>query len=343
MGRLLNILSIVFLAMLSWKGTSMAQNADYRYNAVISTKGSPWSFRANDIFLHDNINIDHADRSPNIGIAMRPGRNTLSLLFSPLVGQDPETGKHLYKLHDGVEIDITVSRHNWRERSDEDVNILRIRYDEETKSWISFDKTFDGFDRVLETEHIYADGHYTVHELKGQKIVFFTGEYIGGYRLDIDFETRDYFPPFHWEADATTLEDTAQTRRELYKAYQRVYNTILKGDGEAIFREVEPIWANTAYLLTEYASARELIEDDELGLARFQHTRPNGFILQPLNLSENLVEDQVVFMGNNRLAYVLPDPISWHKQESDRTSSFPVVFYKTNSGEWRIAEIATKV
>ena len=74
------------LILLLWQGTVMADNSENRYNAYIHTQGSAWSLRVNDIFVRDNDKVAYADYSPNIGMNLRSGENTLSLLFSPVTG-----------------------------------------------------------------------------------------------------------------------------------------------------------------------------------------------------------------------------------------------------------------
>ncbi|WP_249975968.1 hypothetical protein, partial [Vreelandella olivaria] len=176
-------------------------------------------------------------------------------------------------------------------------------------------------------------------------IIFGGGWTIDGYRLDISFTVTDPIPPFHWERDAVALEDTPRLRRELREAYRHIHGLISRNDTEAIFREMEPVWARTAYMLTEETSARDFIDSTEHGLAVYERIGPGGEVLQPLFWGDDPQDDQVEFLAEGRLVRIQPTPILWEHPPSgsERYASFPVVFYRTHDGEWRIARVLVGV
>ncbi|WP_249979223.1 hypothetical protein, partial [Vreelandella olivaria] len=163
--------------------------------------------------------------------------------------------------------------------------------------------------------------------------------------LDISFTVTDPIPPFHWERDAVELEDTPRLRRELREAYRHIHGLISRNDTEAIFREVEPVWARTAYMLTEHDSARAFIEDTRSGLAGYKRIGPEGEVLQPLSWNDDSQDDQVEFLAEGRLVRIQPTPILWEHPPSgsERYASFPVVFYQSRDGQWRVADVATGI
>ncbi|MGR2740605.1 hypothetical protein ACUY1T_19335 [Billgrantia sp. Q4P2] len=321
----------------------MANNSEYLYYSHIHTQGVAWSLRVNDIFVRDNIDVSYADYSPSIGLNLRTGRNTLSLLFSPITGQDPDTGEYLYALNDGMSIDIALERYQWATQKQERIHPIRIRYSEAEGKFEHLELTAGGEVRVLEQPHLRSNGRMQLSEF--DNIIFGGGQTIDGYRLDITFTIDDPIPPFHWEREATALEDTPELRRELRDAYRHIHGLISRNDKEAIFREVEPVWERTAHMLTEEQSARDFIENSSQGLERFQQTRPDGAVLQPLYWGDDPKKDQVEFLDNGRLVRIRPNPILWEHPPagSERFASFPVVFYKTRNGEWQVADVATGI
>lgn len=341
MGTIRRTMRMILLATLLWQGTVMADNSDYLYYAHVHTQGSAWSLRVNDIFVRDNLQVPYADFSPNIGTKLRSGENTLSLLFSPVTGQDPGTGEYTYALNDGVEIDIAIERYQWATQQQERIHLVRMRFNEEDGKFEHLEKTAGGEERVTRQPHLRTDARPRLSAF--ENIIFTGGWSIDGYRLDISFTLTDPIPPFHWEHDAVVLEDTPRLRRELREAYRHLHGLIARNDTEAVFREVEPVWARTAYMLTEHSSAREFADNTRNGLATFERVKPDGAVLQPLNWGESPQQDQVELMAEGRLVRLQPHPIIWERPPagSERYSSFPVVFYKTRDGQWRVAGVLT--
>lgn len=333
---------LVFLAIF-WQGHVMADNFENRYNVYIHTEGSAWSLRVNDIFVRDNDKVVYADYSPNIGLNLRQGENTLSLLFSPVTGQNPETGEYNYALHDGVTIDIAIGRNQWTTGERERIHLVRMRYNEEKSQFEHLEQTEGGEERILNQPHLRSDGRPQLSEF--ENIIFGGGWTLDGYRLDITFIVDDPIPPFHWKKEAVELEDTPELRRELRDAYRHIHGLISRNDTEAIFRAVEPVWMRTSYMLTEQTSARDFLENTENGLAAFERVGPNGEELVPLYWEEKPQEDQLEFLANNRLVRIRPTPILWEYPPSGSNdyTSFPIVFYKSRDGQWHIADVATGI
>ncbi|MBB3142585.1 hypothetical protein [Halomonas organivorans] len=333
--------------VLLWQGfqaPAMADNAENLYFAHVHTQGSAWSLRVNDIFVRDNSKVAYADYSPSIGMEVREGRNTLSLLFSPVTGKNDETGEYEYALHDGVEIDIAIERNHWKTQDQERLHLLRLRYNEDSGRFESLDETAGGEPRQLSQAHMRSSGDWQLGEYRN--IIFGGGWTLDGYRLDIHFRLDDAISPPDWRGRAVELEDTPQLRRELREAYRRIYGMIERGDGEAIFQELEPIWQRAAYMLTTESSARAFIEEGELGLARYRQNRPDGAVLLPEPYWEGSPEDdQVEFMANNRLVRIRPNPILWERppEGSENFIAFPVAFYRTQDGKWHVGDVVNNL
>ena len=320
----------------------MAQNLEHGYSANIDTRAVLWSLEMNDIFVRENTDVAYATSLGNITLAMQPGRNTLSLLFSPLTGKDQATGEYEFKLSNDVVIDIAIERTDFRSRERQEIGLLRIRYDEARQEFVS--EAAPGAERSLKQPLLSSDGRYQITDLAGPEIVIRSGQRFGGYRLDVYFDVDDEaLPPMVWAQDAVTLTDTPELRRELLQAYEHLYDRISKGDSEAIFRQAEPVWARSAFLLTSEPSARAYIESVEPGLAMFQPVRPDGAKLQPLSFVSDIQSASLQFMADNRLVRVRPDPLRWEDapEGSQSFTTFPVVFYKSADGSWHLADINT--
>ncbi|MFM9271826.1 hypothetical protein ACJ7V3_16445 [Halomonas elongata] len=340
------LLGLLFFTMI-WQDAAMAEKTDnfgIRYNAYVHTQGSAWSLRVNDIFVRDNSKVAYADYSPNIGMQLREGRNTLSLLFSPVTGQDEETGEYEYALHDGVEIDIAIGRNNWKGNTSERLHLLRLRYNEDKGRFESLEKTAGGEPRQLSQPHMRSSGNWRLSDYNN--IIFGGGWTLDGYRLDIAFRLDDPVPPPYWQGRAVELEDTPRLRRELREAYRRIYGLIERGDGEAIFQELEPVWKRAAYMLTTEPSARAFIEEGDLGLDRYRQNRPDGAVLLPEPYWQGGPEDdEVEFMANNRLVRIRPNPILWERppEGSEDYIAFPVAFYRTQDGKWHVGDVVNNL
>ncbi|MFG6175881.1 hypothetical protein ACGTN6_01435 [Halomonas sp. THAF12] len=348
MGNLLKgLVGLLFITMI-WQERAMAEertNFKMLYHAYVHTRGAAWSLRVNDIFVRDNIDVPYADYSPNIGLQLREGRNTLSLLFSPVTGQNDETGEYEYALHDGVEIDIAIGRNKWTENKNERLHLLRLRYSEEKGRFESLDETAGGEPRQLSQPHMRSSGDWRLGEYRN--IIFGGGWTLDGYRLDIHFRLDDAIPAPDWQGRAVELEDTPQLRRELREAYRRIYGMIERGDGEAIFQELKPVWERTAYMLTTEPSARAWRENSERGLNdEFSATPSDGSHLLPAPYWEGGPEnDQLEFMANNRLVRIRPNPIVWEEPPEGSGSfiAFPVAFYRTEDGKWHVGEVVNNL
>jgi len=168
-----------------------------------------------------------------------------------------------------------------------------------------------------------------------------SGQTFDAYRLDVEFFVEDdQLRPRHWESKAVVLEDTPEMRRELWGAYEELHALFQSGDTEAFFRRMEPIWARGARVYTmDVKSAREFIEETREGLDGFKPVTPSGEVLQRLLLMSDLENAAVQLYANNRLAWIRPNPIRWKTPDVEEYSNVPVVFYKTATGEWKIADI----
>lgn len=90
----------------------MAQdrNIDHGYYAKIQTEGIAWSLRVNDLFVRENGDPGYVTSNGNIGLALLPGENLISLLFSPVTGEKTASGDFIFEMYDGVSIEIGIER-----------------------------------------------------------------------------------------------------------------------------------------------------------------------------------------------------------------------------------------
>ncbi|MCX7561585.1 hypothetical protein OS190_18645 [Sulfitobacter sp. F26204] len=322
----------------------MAQNLDHGYSAKISTRGVVWSLRVNDLFVRENVDVPYATSIGDIGVEMQPGRNTLSLDFSPVTGRDPATGKYVYALRDGVKISIVLERRDYASQQSIEIHPVDLEYSDEKKSFVPVAPKPDAPERVLQNGALQSTGQYRITEISDRPMVLKSGQEIGGYRLELEFQVDDEaLPAFHWAGNAVALTDGPELRESLLNAYQNLHGLISKGDAETIFRMAEPVWARTAAILTSEPSARAFIEHSDFGLAdRYSAVRSDGAVLQPLGFWGDHQEAAIQFMADQRLVRFRPDPIFWETPPagSGNRTSFPVVFYQTGDGSWHLGLIA---
>lgn len=324
----------------------MAQNLGYShgYYAIIETSGMAWSLRVNDLFLRENGEVGFASSNGNITPALLPGLNRLTLQFAPLTGEQDADGNYISELRDGLLIDIAIQRIDYGTREEQVIDVIGLRYDLARGAFEPVEKTPSGADRVRSQPLLRAVGDGVMSDGEVDHFVFRNGQIFPSFRLDVDFEVDDpMLPPFVWAGKAVPLTDTPEVRRELFAAYERLHDQITRGEKYAILEEVRPVWERAAYVLTSHmTTAEEFINDDELGLDLFRKDHPDGSVFQPLRMRADPSDAALQFMDGARLVRFRPDPIVWALPPGDGpdiTSIFPVVFYKTPDGEWRIGDI----
>lgn len=258
----------------------MAQdrNIDHGYYAKIQTEGIAWSLRVNDLFVRENGDPGYVTSNGNIGLALLPGENLISLLFSPVTGEKTASGDFIFEMYDGVSIEIGIERLKFATRESFEITPIKLRYSPERNEFISEEKTTAGLDRALEQANMSSSGSFRISDLPPRSIVLRTGERIGGYRLDFKVDIDDSeLRPFHWRKNAIKFADTPETRQELMQAYQNLHELISRGDKAAILREARPIWERSAFMPTSNTTtAEKFVERDDLGLTLFQQTYPDG-------------------------------------------------------------------
>ena len=322
----------------------MAENIDHGYLVNIYTTGSIWTLRNNDIYVRENTDVRYATYNTDITTAMRNGANSMSLLFVPLTAYNEETKTMEYELSDNVVIEIEIVRTDFVTQAREVIHAVSLEYDSQIDGFRSLATIPSGQDRVMSSPNMRTVGDYRLSEMQPGQVTFKSGETAGGYRIDFDyFVTSEDIPPFVWEGEATPLVDTPELRQELLRAYQGLHTQIAAGNSEAIFDAAEPVWARAAYLLTTREDARSFANaPDGTGLAdRYVAKRPDGSILQPLHFWEGPQTAGLQFMADNHLVRFRPDPIAWENPAGGNLSyhEFPVVFYRTAAGEWKIGAI----
>ncbi|WP_413220006.1 hypothetical protein [Tritonibacter mobilis] len=341
MGKLLKLIFVTLSLLALAKEPAMADNMDHGYYAKIVSEGSAWSLRVNDLHLRDNVEVGFGNSTGNIGRAVQPGRNTVSILFAPITGKNPETGEYEQSLRDGVSFEVTIERLDFKTRESLEVNALHIVFDEEKNRFVNWPQTRFGQDRVMRFPLLWSEGKFEFSEQQTEKLILANGQTFDAYRLDLEFYVDDkQLWPHHWESQAVPLEDTPEMRQELWSAYQELHALFQSGDTEEFFRRMEQSWARAAHIYTmNLKSGREFIEDTRMGLATYQPVRPDGKTLQPLFLASDLQNAAVQLYANDRLAWIRPGPIYWEDPDTGEREWVSVVFFKTPTGEWKIAEI----
>lgn len=347
MGRLLKTVTLaIALLFLFLRGPVMADNIDHGYRVNIFTQGAIWGLHTNDLFVRENTDVAYASYVTDITTVMKNGDNRMSLLFSPMTGFNSATNEVEFELNDKVLIDIAIERIDFNTQGRETVNAILIEYDSVAGNFKSIATTSSGGERVFTTNNMRSDGQFTLTEMPLGDLIFSSGQTAGGYRLDFDFSVNSTeIPPFAWEGNAVPLEDTPALRQQLNAAYQNIHAKIAADDFEAVFTAAEPVWARTAFLLTTKDDARSFVEGREgRGLSgAFVASRDDGSALKPLHFWEGPETAALQFMADKRLVRFRPDPIAWEDPAGGNLSyhEFPVVFFRTAEGEWKIGAITT--
>ncbi|MCE8024170.1 hypothetical protein [Billgrantia aerodenitrificans] len=318
----------------------MAHPIEREYWVNIHTQGSAWTLRINDLKIWSYGRTGHQSISYPISTNIKNGHNTVSLIFAPLISQDPETGEFLQGPKPDFWVDVSIEAINTRTQEKERLNTLLLRYDMETGELVTYDEPVGSDRAVHETEHLRTNGEF--HVSSPDILVLGSGESINAERVDMSFRVFDPIPDFHWRDEATELEDTPLMRHELRQAYQELYRLFEAGDTEAILRKAGPVWDRAGLLMAGGKSAREYSESMPIGSQLISMRRePDGPRLEPLRLADDPLSDSLEFMGNGRLVSIRPSPLRWSypDQPNKEAHTMPFVFYRTAAGEWRIATI----
>lgn len=347
MRRLLKALTVSLVLLFAIPmGPAQAENIDHGYFVNIFTKGSIWGLRNNDLFVRENTDVNYATYVTDISSVTRNGDNTMSLLLTPMTGYVEATDTIEYALSKNVFVEIAIERVDFKTQGREVIHSIAIEYDEETGRFRSIPTTSSGFDRVFTTPNMQTDGKFRVTEMPLGDLIFSSGQTAAGYRIDFDFSVSSTeIPAFAWEQEATPLRDTPELRKELSGAYTALHNLISASDSEGIFEAAKPVWDRSAFLHTTRMDARSFVEGrDGNGLTgQYRVNRADGSVLQPLHFWEGPETAALQFMADSHLVRFRPDPIAWENPAGGNLSyhQFPVVFYRTQAGEWKIGAITT--
>ncbi|MFG6668801.1 hypothetical protein ACGK9R_17070 [Halomonas sp. HNIBRBA4712] len=340
----------VFLCILMLQELAMAQPIEREYWVNIHSQGAAWVLRINDLNVRShNSTVQHSISYP-ISTNLKEGQNRLSFIFAPLLEdqagyliKDNETGEYIQAPKEDFWVDVSIEAINTRTHEKERINTLQLRYDMDSKELVDAHQNPANVNGevVHQTEHLRTRGEFQLSS--PYRMVFGNGQSLEAERVDMSFRVLDPIPNFHWVEDATPLEDTPRLRHELRQAYQNVYRLFEEGDSDAILREGEAMWDRAGLLVAGGKNAREYISSLPVGSQLVGlSNEPGELELLPLMLSDDSAEDSLEFMGDGRLVRILPTPIRWsYSEDSDRSHKLPVVFYRTASGEWRLATVAS--
>ena len=328
----------------------MAQPIDRQYWVNIHTQGAAWTLRINDLYVESHSTTEQYSISYPISINLKEGANTISFIYAPLIEdeagnlvEDAETGEYKQGPKENFWVNVTIEAINTQTRAKEGIHTLQLRYDMETGELVNSPRNPANVlgETVHQSEHLRTRGEFQVNS--PEQLVVGSGESIEAERVDMSFRLLDTIPDFHWVNEATPLLDTPRLRHELRQAYERLHRLYEEGNTDAILREGEPVWDRAGLLMAGGKSAREYIASlpfasQTIGMRQ----EPDGPQLEPLRLAANPADDSLEFMGDGRLVRILPSPLRWSypNQANQKSDVLPVVFYRTASGEWRIATVS---
>ncbi|CAM0554609.1 hypothetical protein EHLJMEHL_00196 [Vreelandella titanicae] len=341
---------LVIACLVSLSPSAMAQPIDRQYWVNIHTQGAAWTLRINDINVRSHSTTEYYSISYPISVNLKEGANTVSFIYAPLLEdeagnllQDAETGELTQGPKENFFVNVTIEAINTQTQAKEGIHTLQLRYDMETGELIDFPKNPANVigETIHQSEHLRTRGEFQVNS--PEQLIVGSGESIEAERVDMSFRLLDTIPDFHWVNDATPLRDTPRLRHELRQAYERLHRLFEEGKTDAILREGEAMWDRAGLLMAGGKNAREYTESLPIAsqLAGLRE-EPGSPQLEPLRLADDPAGDSLEFMGNGRLVRILPTPIRWsYPNEPDRFHRLPVVFYRTASGEWRLATVAS--
>ncbi|WP_155826501.1 hypothetical protein [Vreelandella zhanjiangensis] len=343
------LVCLVIACLVSLSTSAMAQPIDRQYWVNIHTQGAAWALRINDLHVQSHSTTEYYSISYPISVNLTEGANTVSFIYAPLLEdeagnllQDTETGELMQGPKDNFFVNVTIEAINTQTQAKEGIHTLQLRYDMETGELIDFPKNPANVigETVHQSEHLRTRGEFQVNS--PAQLLNGSGQSLEAERVDMSFRLLDTIPDFHWVNDATPLQDTPRLRHELRQAYQRLHGLFEEGNSDAIVREFEPVWERAGLLMAGGKSARDYIESMPIGSQLVGiHQEPDGPRLQPLDFADTPAEDSLEFMGEGRLVRIVPSPIYWaYPNQPDKEEDvMPMVFYRTSSGDWRIADV----
>jgi len=338
------------VCLVSLSPRAMAQPIDRQYWVNIHTQGAAWALRINDLHVQSHSTTEQYSISYPISVNLKEGANTVSFIYAPILGdettgeskRDPETGELMQGPKSTFWVNVTIEAINTRTQEKEGIHTLQLRYDMETGELIDFPKNPANVigETIHQSEHLRTRGEFQVSS--PDRLVVSNGESIEAERVDMSFRLLDTIPDFHWVNDATPLRDTPRLRHELRQAYERLHRLFEEGNADALVREFEPVWGRAGLLMAGGKSARDYIESMPIGSQLVGlHQEPDGPRLQPLDFADTPADDSLEFMGDGRLVRIVPNPIYWSYpgQPDKEEDVMPMMFYRTSSGDWRIADV----
>jgi len=340
---------LAIACLVSLSASAMAQPIDRQYWVNIHTQGAAWTLRINDLYVQSHRSTEFYSISYPISVNLKEGANTVSLIYAPLLEddegnllQDAETGELMQGPKENFFVNVTIEAINTRTQAKEGIHTLQLRYDMETGELIDFPKNPANVigETTHQSEHLRTRGEFQVSS--PAQLLNGSGQSLEAERVDMSFRLLDTIPDFHWVNDATPLRDTPRLRHELRQAYERLHHLFEEGNTDALVHEFEPVWGRAGLLMAGGKSARDYIESMPIGsqLVGLQQ-EPDGPRLQPLDFADSPADDSLEFMGDGRLVRIVPSPIYWSypNQPDKEEDVMPMVFYRTSSGDWRVADV----
>ncbi|QEW07551.1 hypothetical protein [Nitrincola iocasae] len=326
----------ILLSSVAYATEQETYTMERSYYLIIRSNAVVYDVQVNGLNSKKNKELGAIDFSLPINHLMQSGENTLTLNYLALAGRDPETNELIHEYHDNFYVRIAIESMNLTTRERERITLMDISYDHENQTIQGNPLNPQGEEHVYETAHMFTDGE--IRQASPHVIVTGRGPSFPTERLTVRFTTPDRFPTFHW-LDAVELEDTPQLRAELVAAYERMYSYIYNGNFDAFYQELAPVWRQGAITTGVGQTAMDYVERMTIE-ERIVPVRPDGRTLNPLKIPDNL-DHHVEFMGEGRLVRILPHPVTWQYPDSERYSAMPLLFYKTPSSEWKVADILT--
>ncbi|MFN3882374.1 MAG: hypothetical protein ACK4L8_13210 [Nitrincola lacisaponensis] len=306
------------------------------YYLIIHSNAVVYDLQVNGLNSKKNTEMGAINFTLPINHLMQSGENTITFNYLELSDIDPKTNEPIKEYHDNFFVRIAVQSMDNKTRERERITLMDISYDHENQRLQGNPLSPQGEEHIYATANLHTDGK--IREASPHVLVTGMGPSDPTKRLTVRFTTPDRFPEFHW-LDALELEDTPQMRAELVAAYQRMYSYIYNEEFDSFLRELEPVWRHAAITTGVGQTAKDYVEYLDIE-SRNVPVRPNGQTLNPLKIPDNL-DNHIELMGEGRLVRILPAPVNWQFPDSNRISEMPLLFYKTPSREWRVADIIT--
>lgn len=316
------------------------EKPDLVYSAEVDAKGAYWLLRVNDIDVWLQTRNGHTKKTVAIGQLLKPGKNTLSIIFLPSLSQDPETGFPILERHDGFKAAVEIKGADLDGDVKEKISLMSVAYAAGGHELVSLDQNPDGSVLQTRSDHLQTDGVFDWDRHSPIPLMDSSGASFQAERVSISFTVTDALPKtYHWQATATPLKDTPALRKGLREAYQRFYDLFAADNAKAVLDQVAPAFQRIGQTVTGDDTAQDFV-DHMGGMTNLTSHPKDGRTLLPLRLEKDPRNDRLEFLADHHLVRILPSPIAWQPAATDApVQAFPATFYLDKHGEWHVGAV----